>query len=124
MKTMVSPESVGFKTANGGDIMIFIDGVHAGMIDRSGRWGTAKLYNVVGSDPKTSIVYLADKDQMRRKIASLYNEAVEFYEPFKRLNTISRVTRKDVNACVVKIVENSDNLTKEQIVDLLKGIIL
>lgn len=124
MKNMITPEDVAFKTANNGDILIFINGKHAGMVEPEGRWGVAELYDVAGVDPKTSIVFLADKDQMRRKIAALYNEAVYFYEPFHRIKTISRVTRKDVNACVIKIVENQDKLTKDQIVDLLKEIIL
>ena len=94
------------------------------MIEPDGRWGVAELYNVAGVDHKTALVFLADKDQMRRKVSALYNEAVYFYEPFNRIKTISRVTRKDVNACVVKIVENQDKLTKDQIVDLLKEIIL
>lgn len=124
MKNMITPEDVAFKTANNGDVLIFINGTHAGMIEPDGRWGIAELYDVAGVDPKTAIVFLADKDQMRRKIAALYNEAVYFYEPFHRIKTISRVTRKDVNACVIKIVENQDKLTKDQIVDLLKEIIL
>ena len=124
MKNMITPEDVAFKTANNGDILIFINGKHAGMVEPEGRWGVAELYDVAGVDPKTAIVFLSDKDQMRRKIAALYNEAVYFYEPFHRIKTISRVTRKDVNACVVKIVENQDKLTKDQIVDLLKEIIL
>ena len=124
MKNMITPEDVAFKTANNGDILIFINGKHAGMVEPEGRWGVAELYDVAGVDPKTAIVFLADKDQMRRKIAALYNEAVYFYEPFHRIKTISRVARKDVNACVIKIVENQDKLTKDQIVDLLKEIIL
>ena len=124
MKNMITPEDVAFKTANNGDILIFINGKHAGMVEPEGRWGVAELYDVAGVDPKTAIVFLADKDQMRRKIAALYNEAVYFYEPFHRIKTISRVTRKDVNACIIKIVENKDKLTKDQIVDLLKEIIL
>ena len=124
MKNMITPEDVAFKTANNGDILIFINGKHAGMVEPDGRWGVAELYDVAGVDPKTAIVFLADKDQMRRKVAALYNEAVYFYEPFHRIKTISRVTRKDVNACVIKIVENQDKLTKGQIVDLLKEIIL
>lgn len=124
MKNMITPEDVAFKTAFNGDILIFIDGKHAGMVEPEGRWGVAELYDVAGVDPKTAIVFLADKDQMRRKIAALYNEAVYFYEPFHRIKTISRVTRKDVNACVIKIVENQDKLTKDQIIDLLKEIIL
>ena len=124
MKNMITPEDVAFKPANNGDILIFINGKHAGMVEPEGRWGVAELYDVAGVDPKTAIVFLADKDQMRRKIAALYNEAVYFYEPFHRIKTISRVTRKDVNACVIKIVENQDKLTKDQIVDLLKEIIL
>lgn len=124
MKNMITPEDVAFKTANNGDILIFISGKHAGMVEPEGRWGVAELYDVAGVDPKTAIVFLADKDQMRRKIAALYNEAVYFYEPFHRIKTISRVTRKDVNACIIKIVENQDKLTKDQIVDLLKEIIL
>lgn len=124
MKNMITPEDVAFKTANNGDILIFINGKHAGMVEPEGRWGVAELYDVTGVDPKTAIVFLADKDQMRRKIAALYNEAVYFYEPFHRIKTISRVTRKDVNACIIKIVENQDKLTKDQIVDLLKEIIL
>lgn len=124
MKNIIAPEDVAFKTAFNGDVLIFIDGKHAGMIEPEGRWGVAELYDVAGVDPKTAIVFLADKDQMRRKIAALYNEAVYFYEPFHRIKTISRVTRKEVNACVIKIVENQDKLTKDQIVDLLKEIIL
>lgn len=124
MKNMITPEDVAFKTAYNGDILIFINGKHAGMIEPDGRWGVAELYNVVGVDPKTALVFLADKDQMRRKVAALYNEAVYFYEPFNRIKTVSRVTRKEVNACVIKIVENQDKLTKDQIVDLLKEIIL
>lgn len=124
MKNMIAPEDVAFKTAYNGDILIFIDGKHAGMIEPDGRWGVAELYNVAGVDPKTALVFLADKDQMRRKVAALYNEAVYFYEPFNRIKTVSRVTRKEVNACVIKIVENQDKLTKDQIVDLLKEIIL
>lgn len=124
MKNMITPEDVAFKTANNGDILIFINGKHAGMVEPEGRWGVAELYDVAGVDPKTAIVFLADKDQMRRKVAALYNEAVYFYEPFHRIKTISRVTRKDVNACIIKIVENQDKLTKDQIVDLLKEIIL
>lgn len=124
MKNIIAPEDVAFKTAFNGDILIFIDGKHAGMIEPDGRWGVAELYNVAGVDHKTALVFLADKDQMRRKVSALYNEAVYFYEPFNRIKTISRVTRKDVNACVVKIVENQDKLTKDQIVDLLKEIIL
>lgn len=124
MKNMITPEDVAFKTAYNGDILIFIDGKHAGMIEPDGRWGVAELYNVAGVDPKTALVFLADKDQMRRKVAALYNEAVYFYEPFNRIKTVSRVTRKEVNACVIKIVENQDKLTKDQIVDLLKEIIL
>ncbi|QZI93339.1 hypothetical protein NPJJOOEL_00019 [Enterobacteria phage Brandy] len=125
MKNMIAPEDVAFKTAFNGDILIFIDGKHAGMIEPDGRWGVAELYNVAGVEGhKTALVFLSDKDQMRRKVSALYNEAVYFYEPFNRIKTISRVTRKDVNACVIKIVENQDKLTKDQIVDLLKEIIL
>lgn len=128
MKNMITPEDVAFKVANGGDILIFINGKHEGVIVRdpvhNSRWGEAKLYDVVGVDPKTSIVYLADKDQMRRKVSALYNESVEFYAPFKRLQSISRVTKNEVNSCVVKIVENSDKLSKDQMVKLLKEIIL
>lgn len=124
MKNMITPEDVAFKTANNGDILIFINGKHAGMIEPGGRWGVAELYDVAGVDPKIAIVFMADKDQMRQKISAVYNEAVYFYEPFHRIKTISRVTRKDVNACVIKIVENQDKLTKDQIVDLLKEIIL
>lgn len=129
MKNMITPEDVAFKTAYNGDILIFINGKHAGMIEPegrlgAGRWGVAELYNVAGVDPKTALVFLADKDQMRRKVSALYNEAVYFYEPFNRIKTVSRVTRKEVNACVIKIVENQDKLTKDQIVDLLKEIIL
>lgn len=119
----VEPSEVAFKSSKNDSVLVFVNGEHIGSLHKSENWYNVDL-EYSGVVMNTQCLFATGKEQMRDKIAAVINEEVKFKAPFDKIKKASRVTRKDINECIVKIVENANSLSKENIVDLLKGIIL
>lgn len=121
---MIAPTDIAFKTGSDKDsILVFVNTNHIGTMKNLDGWYSAD-FNYQEMNIRGKHIHLTDKESMKIKIANLINEKIALYEPFIKLKKLSRVTRKDVNACLIKIIEESDSLTKDDIIKLLKGVIV